>query len=129
MKCTQLLAEFNNITSLCNVHCVLYAYMITGCVFCLFIACKNDFSQALFWVNSRRDSSVTQPCSELHPSFRFGVSIGRQCQSDGSWSPVDSRNCTMFRDSNPVIVVYYTTNQSNVIVTDDVSCCMILFLY
>ena len=86
-----------------------------------YTACKHDFSEALFWVNSRRGTEVIQPCSHLHPSFRFGVSISRQCQADGSWSPVDLRNCTMFSSSNPVIVVYYTTNLNNTITTNDVS--------
>ena len=51
---------------------------------------------------------VTQPCSKLHPNFRSGVEIGRQCNSDGNWSPVDMTNCTMFLNSNPVIIVYFT---------------------
>ena len=100
-----------------NMHTVFHL----NAIHFYYTACKNDSSQGLFWINSRRGTEVTQPCSELHPSFRFGVSVGRQCQSDGNWSAVDSRNCTMFRDSNPVIVVYYTTNQSNAIDSNDVS--------
>ena len=90
-------------------------------VYLYITACQSDFSQALFWNNSRRGVQVIQSCSELHSSFRFGVGISRQCQADGSWSPVDVRNCTMFRDSNPVIVVYFTTRQNNTVVPDDVS--------
>ena len=71
-------------------------------------ACVNDFSGALFWNNSRRNLPVTQPCSTLHPSFRSGVNIERHCNSDGTWSPVDMTTCTMFMNSNPVIVVYFT---------------------
>ena len=52
--------------------------------------------------------SVTQPCSELHSSFRSGVNIVRQCLSDGNWSSVDLSDCTMFRNSYPVVVVYFT---------------------
>ena len=77
------------------------------------IACDNDFSEALFWPNSRRDSLVTQSCSQLHPNFRSGVNIGRQCRSDGSWSPVDLRNCTMFIGSKPVVIVYFTVTLNN----------------
>ena len=84
-------------------------------------ACKSDFSQALFWNISRRGVQAIQSCSELHSSFRFGVSISRQCQADGNWSPVDIRNCTMSTDSNPVIVVYFTTGQNNTVVPDNVS--------
>ena len=84
-------------------------------------ACQSNFSQSLFWMNSRRGSQVIQACSELHSSFRFGVSISRRCQADGSWSPVDIRNCTMFRESNPVIVVYYTTSQNNTVEPNNVS--------
>ena len=52
---------------------------------------------------------VTQPCSNLHPSFRSGVNIKRQCSSNGSWSSVvDMSDCTMLRDSYPVVVVYFT---------------------
>ena len=71
-------------------------------------ACANEFSGALFWINSRTNLLVTQSCSELHPNFRSGVQIGRQCNNDGNWSPVDMTNCTMFLNSNPVIIVYFT---------------------
>ena len=77
------------------------------------IACANGFSGALFWMNSRTNLLVTQPCSELHPNFRSGVEIGRQCNNDGNWSPVDMTNCTMFLNSNPVIVVYFTVMGSD----------------
>ena len=77
------------------------------------IVCRNEFSVALFWPNSRRDSLVTQSCSQLHPSFRSGVNIGRQCRSDGSWSPVDLRNCTMFKSSKPVSIVYFTVTENS----------------
>ena len=68
-------------------------------------------------MNSRTDLLVAQPCSELHPNFRSGVEIGRQCNNDGNWSPVDMTNCTMFLDSNPVIIVYFTVvgSESNTI--------------
>ena len=59
-------------------------------------------------MNSRTNLLVTQPCSELHPNFRSGVEIGRHCNNDGNWSSVDMTNCTMFLNSNPVIVVYFT---------------------
>ena len=75
---------------------------------CFYIACANDFSGALLWINSRTDLLVTQPCSELHPNFRSGVQIGRQCNNDGKWSSVDMTNCTMSLNSNPVIIVYFT---------------------
>ena len=75
---------------------------------CDFKACNNDFSGALFWSNSRRNLLVTQRCSELHPNFRSGVEIGRQCNNDGTWSPVDMANCTMHINSNPVLIVYFT---------------------
>ena len=91
--------------------------------------CKEDFSEALFWPNSRQDSLFTQSCSQLHPSFRSGVNVGRQCRSNGSWSPVDLRNCTMFIGSKPVVIVYFTvaTNNTDVVtpvnITDNVSDC------
>ena len=94
----------------------------------ILIACDNDFSGALFWPNSKQDSLVIQSCSQLHPSFRSGVNIGRQCRSDGSWSPVDLRNCTMFIGSKPVVIVYFTKTVNNTdmmtsidIITDNVS--------
>ena len=71
-------------------------------------ACVSDFSGALFWTNSRTNSSVTQRCSELHPKFRSGFEIRRQFNNDGKWSPIDMTNCTMFIDSNPVLIVHFT---------------------
>ena len=94
----------------------------------ILIACDNDFSEALFWPNSQQNSLVTQSCSQLHPSFRSGVNIGRQCRSDGSWSPVDLRNCTMFIGSESVVIIYFTVTMNNTdmmistdIITDNVS--------
>ena len=78
-----------------------------------FVACVDDFAGGLLWSNSRRNVSVTQPCSELHPSFRSGVNIERQCLNNGSWSSVDMSNCTMFRNSYPVVVVYFTVTTDN----------------
>ena len=87
------------------------------------IVCKKEFSEALFWPNSRRDSLVTQSCSQLHPSFRSGVNIGRQCRSDGSWSPVDLRNCTMFKGSRSVSIVYFTValNNNNAMTSENIT--------
>jgi len=62
---------------------------------------------------------VTQPCSNLHPSFRSGVNIKRQCLSNGSWSSVvDMSNCTMFNDSYPVAVVYFTVFANDTHIVD-----------
>lgn len=109
--------------SVCTyIHIAMYvcSNQLSSCV--LFsTACQNEFSGGLFWVNSRRGTHVSQPCSELHSSFRFGVSISRLCRADGSWSPVDLRNCTMFRDSNPAVVVYFTTNLNNTVMPNNVS--------
>ena len=77
-------------------------------IFNVSVACKADFSGALLWSRSRVGQEVTQTCSELHPSFRSGVDVRRQCGNDGSWSPVDLRDCTMFIGSKPVVVVYFT---------------------
>ena len=82
-------------------------------IFCFHKACANDSSDGLFWINSRTNLLVTQPCSELHPNFRSGVEIGRQCNSDGNWSSVDMTNCTMFLKSNPVLLVYFTVTVSD----------------
>ena len=71
-------------------------------------ACKTDFSGALLWARSRIGQVVTQKCSELHSNFRSGVEIQRQCGDDGSWLPVDLRNCTMFIGSSPVVIFYFT---------------------
>ena len=99
--------------------------------------CDNDFSEALLWPNSRQNSLSTQLCSQLHPSFRSGVEIGRQCSDDGGWLPVDLRNCTMFVGSKPVMIIYFTVimndndavNTKNII--NNVSCfyCGILYNY
>ena len=91
--------------------------------------CKKNFSEGLLWPNSRQDSLVTQSCSQLHPSFRSGVNIGRHCRSDGIWSPIDLRNCTMFIDSKPVVIVYFTVTMNStdmitpVNIADNVSDC------
>jgi len=85
------------------------------------LACDDDFSGGLFWSSSRRNVTVYQPCSKLHPNFRSGVNIGRQCLNNGSWASVDISNCTMFRDSFPVVVVYLTLTAESTNITDSVT--------
>ena len=75
-----------------------------------FAACKADFAGALLWPTSQRSRLVTQRCSTLHPSFRSGVMISRQCDDGGDWSPISIQDCTMFDDSNPLVIVYSTVN-------------------
>ena len=79
-----------------------------------FVACESDFAGALLWPTSRRSRLVTQRCSALHPSFRSGVVVSRQCGDTGDWSPVSIQNCTMFADSNPLVIIYFAVNTSNV---------------
>ena len=81
-------------------------------------ACETEFAGALLWPTSRRSRMVTQRCSALHPSFRSGVMVNRQCGDQGDWSPISIQDCTMFNDSNPLIIVYFTVNASN---TDEVN--------
>ena len=76
-------------------------------------ACEADFTGGLLWPTSRRDRLVTQRCSELHPSFRSGVMISRQCGSNGNWLPVSVQDCTMFDNSNPLVIVYFAVNTSS----------------
>ena len=94
---------------MCNSHdnCHLLPFVF------MYVACVNDFSEALFWNNSRRNLLVTHPCSALHSNFRSGVNIVRRCNSDGTWSTVDMTNCTMFLNSNPVIIVHFTVAVSD----------------
>ena len=77
-------------------------------MFWFYKVCASNFSGALFWNSSRRNLTVTQPCSALNPNFRSGVSITRRCNNDGTWSPVDVTACTMSIVSNPVIAVHFT---------------------
>ena len=83
------------------------------------LACSEDFSGGLFWSNSRQNLQVTQPCSVLHSSFRSGVTIGRNCQNDSTWSSVDLTNCTMFAGSSPVVVVYFTVIFDGLVIVDE----------
>ncbi|XP_065903440.1 uncharacterized protein [Dysidea avara] len=71
-------------------------------------ACDNNFSGALLWMKSQWNSLVTRPCSALHHNFRTGVNIERICQNDGTWSEVDLTKCTMFKNSYPIVTVYFT---------------------
>ena len=87
--------------------------------------CYNEFSDGLFWPTSRQGSQVTQSCSQLHPRFRSGVNVGRQCGSDGNWLPVDLRNCTTFIESKPIMVLFFTlrliaSNTADDKVTDNI---------
>ena len=79
----------------------------------LYAACDADFSNGSFWNTSRRDISRTQLCSTLHPNFLSGVNIERRCENDGTWSPIDLSNCTMFMDSLPVVIVSFTVAINN----------------
>ena len=59
-------------------------------------------------MKSQWNSLVTRPCSALHHNFRTGVNIERICQNDGTWSEVDLTKCTMFKNSYPIVTVYFT---------------------
>ena len=76
-------------------------------------ACETEFAGALLWPTSKRSRMVTQRCSALHPSFRSGVMISRQCGDEGNWSPISIQDCTMFNDSSPLVIVYFTVNTSS----------------
>lgn len=89
-------------------------YLVVNFNIVAFAACEADFTGALLWPTSRRSRLVTQRCSALHSSFRSGVMVSRQCGDDGNWSPVSIQNCTMFNDSNPIVIVYFTVNTSNI---------------
>ena len=87
----------------------------------VFVACEADFTGALLWPTSQRSRLVTQRCSALHPSFRSGVTISRQCGDRGDWSPVSIQDCTMFDNSNPLVIVYLTVNTTEVDLTSTVA--------
>ena len=42
----------------------------------------------------------------LHPNFRSRVTIGRRCNDDGTWGPVDDSNCTALNTSSMLIVSF-----------------------
>ena len=81
---------------------------------CLFysLACLQDYSGGLLWPTSRRNGEVTQSCSTLHPSFRSRVSVGRKCNNDGTWGPVDYSNCTALNDAIPTLTISFIVNVS-----------------
>ena len=88
----------------------------------------QNFSGGLLWPTSRQNRVVTQSCSTLHPSFRSRVSVGRKCNNDGTWGPVDYSNCTTLNDAIPTLTVSFIVNVSQAeadIIVDNVS----LYLY
>ena len=87
--------------------------------FCL-LACLQNFSGGLLWPTSRRNRVVTQSCSTLHPSFRSRVAVGRKCNDDGTWGPVDDTGCTALNDAIPTLTVWFIVNVSQADAQDDV---------
>ena len=81
---------------------------------CLFysLACLQNYSGGLLWPTSKRNREVTQSCSTLHPSIRSRVSVGRKCNDDGTWGPVDYSNCTALNDAIPTLTVSFIFNVS-----------------
>ena len=82
--------------------------------FCFFhsLACLQNYSGGLLWPTSRRDRVVTQSCSTLHPTFRSRVSVGRKCNEDGTWGPVDYSNCTALDNAIPTMTISFIVNVS-----------------
>jgi len=76
------------------------------------IACLEDFSSGLHWPTTRRNTSRSLRCSELHPSLRPGVNIGRFCRSNGSWDSIDFSNCTALPDAISIVIVSFEVNVS-----------------
>ena len=84
----------------------------------------QNFSGGLLWPTSRRNRVVTQSCSTLHPSFRSRVSVGRKCNDDGTWGPVDDTDCTALNDAHRTLTVSFILNVSQAeadIIVDNVS--------
>ena len=94
-------------------------------IFCpSFIACLEDFSSGLHWPTTRRNTLRTLKCSELHPSLRPGVNIGRFCSSNGSWDSIDFSACTALPDAISIVIVSFEVNVSvsvAEVVTENVS--------
>lgn len=100
--------------SLClSFKCTNRLTLIFSCY--LLLACDDDISGGLIWNSSRKNVTVYQPCSKLHPNFHSGVNT---CLNNGSWASVDISNCTMFRDSFPVVVVFLTLTAESTNITD-----------
>ena len=85
----------------------------------------QNFSGGLLWPTSRRNRVVTQSCSTLHPSFRSWIFIGRKCNDDGTWGPVDDSNCTALNDAIPTLIVSLIVKVSQAEAVNNVS----LYLY
>ena len=96
----------------------------------LCVGCRDDFSKAVLWNANSLNHLVTAPCSDLHSSFHYSVSMSRWCKPDGTWSLVDLRNCTMLTDSQPVLIVYYTLKANLSSMIKNVSCTYIyIYIY
>ena len=74
----------------------------------------QDFSVGLLWPTSKRNRTVTQSCSALHPSFRSRVTINRRCNGDGTWGPVDDSNCTALNNAIPMLIISFEVNVTQV---------------
>ena len=85
--------------------------MVLNCLF-YSLACLQNYSGGLLWPTSRRNRVVTQSCSTLHPNFRSRVSVGRKCNDNGSWGPVDYSNCTALNGAIPTLTVSFIVNVS-----------------
>jgi len=79
----------------------------------LYVACEADFALGILWDAIRRGGTATYRCSRLHPSFRDGVQIRRSCLESGRWGLVNTVDCTMFTNAQPIIILSIILQQPN----------------
>ena len=97
-------------SELFQVSSHLLPKLFLSLIFISTVACFESFSGGLLWPTSRRNRVVTQSCSTLHPSFRLWVFVGRKCNDDGTWGPVDDSNCTVLDSAIPTLLISFEVN-------------------
>ena len=48
-------------------------------------------------------------CNDVNPSFGFGPNATRSCREDGTWSRVDTSQCTISPTQQQSTIVMYST--------------------
>ena len=86
----------------------------------MFIACENldRLSYGILWPITEIGKVVEHFCSDINPSFGFGPRATRRCRENGTWSTVDTSQCSIRPMQQSTIVVYSTYTEEDSINND-----------
>ena len=86
----------------------------------MFVACGSldRLSHGILWPITKTNNRREAFCSDVNPSFAFGPVATRTCRADGTWSGVDTSQCTINHAQSTFVIYSTYTDTDNINTTD-----------